>query len=610
MKKSSLRRLLFLTRSVVVVALLVICLPMLLNAADRRRSLLNKYGAPISKAEGYRSEYDGKTVDFSANPSRTVLPDNYIEVPLDQTVWMDGIGDWFNPSNWSAGVPNASTIAQINNGGTAEITSGIAAASRVELGIAAGDVGTVSTSGSGSLQDEGAMYIGEQGTGTVSITAGASVSSYVFVLGQTPGSNGTATVSGPGSTWTNLNFCFVGSDGTGTLNITNAGTVIASDTGVGAGVGSGIVVVDGAGSTWSHGGTIVIGGNAKGVGTVTISNGGTVFTGGVGGSFGSTIGYNSGSNGTVNVSGVGSTWTNMGPLAVSAGGDGTLNIMDGGAVSNSYGVLGSSISGGSGTVAVDGLGSTWTNNAELFVGAPDGVGMLVITGGSEVSDTNGFIAFGDENNHSTGSVDIDGAASTWTNSGNLYIGGSESGAGGNGVLHVNDGGTVSAASVTVWDSGTLSGNGSVQATNGTTIEGTLAPEQTLSIAGNVTLSNTASTLSTVTPDDADNVVVGGTANLDGDLEVTLTGGPFTVGTQYTLLQANSGLNGSTFSDVSINSPPGINPEITYDTDHVYLVIEPGGTPTPTPTVTPTVTPRPAPTPRSRPAPRPRPTPPR
>jgi hypothetical protein len=104
------------------------------------------------------------------------------------------------------------------------------------------------------------------------------------------------------------------------------------------------------------------------------------------------------------------------------------------------------------------------------------------------------------------------------------------------------------------------------------IEGTLAPEQTLSIAGNVAFSSTAITLLTVTPDDADNVLVGGTAKLDGQLQVTLTGGPFTVGAQYTLLQANDGLNGTTFTDVSITFPPGINPQITYDTNHVYLVI--------------------------------------
>src|SRR4030095_12917609 len=105
------------------------------------------------------------------------------------------------------------------------------------------------------------------------------------------------TVSGPGSTWTNSVFCFVGSDGMGTLSITNGGSVTASDTGVGAGVGSGIVVVDGTGSTWSNDGTIVVGGNANGMGAVTISNGGTVFTGGGGGTLGLTPGYDLGITG-------------------------------------------------------------------------------------------------------------------------------------------------------------------------------------------------------------------------------------------------------------------------------------------------------------------------
>jgi outer membrane autotransporter protein len=126
------------------------------------------------------------------------------------------------------------------------------------------------------------------------------------------------------------------------------------------------------------------------------------------------------------------------------------------------------------------------------------------------------------------------------------------------------------------------------------------------VDGNLALSADASTLSTVTPDAADNVIVQGTATLDGHLQVAVTGGPFIVGTQYTLLQASGGLNGTTFSDVSITSPPGINSQVTYDATHVYLVIESGGTPTPT--VTPTATPRPTPTPRSRPTPRTRPTP--
>jgi T5SS/PEP-CTERM-associated repeat protein len=443
---------------------------------------------------------------LSADSVRMLPPENYVEVPLGETVWTDGTGDWFNPANWSAGVPNSSVIALINNGGTAQITSGAAAASELELGVGAQDVGTLSTSGSGNLQDEGSLYVARSGTGTLNVVNGSVVSSTRFIIGENSGSNGTATVSGSGSMWTNLVVCVVGFEGTGSLNITNGGNVSDSDAGVGTVAGgTGTVTVDGSGSMWTHPGTITVAGG--GTGTLTISNGGTVFTSGSGGTFGSAIGYGSGSNGTVNVSGVGSTWTNKGPLALGdSGGTGTLNIMNGGAVSNSNGVL-SSILGGSGNVAVDGFGSTWINKGDLFVGALDGVGMVAITGGGEVSDANGFIAFGDENHHSTGSVDIDGATSTWTNSGNLYVGGNESGAAGVGVLHLTNGGTVSADSITVWSPGTVSGSGLIQATNGMTVQGALMPEQTLSINGNLALSSDASTLCIVTPDDADNVVI-------------------------------------------------------------------------------------------------------
>ena len=41
-----------------------------------------------------------------------------------QTIWTDATGDWFTAGNWSAGVPNAMTDAQINNNGIAQIMAG------------------------------------------------------------------------------------------------------------------------------------------------------------------------------------------------------------------------------------------------------------------------------------------------------------------------------------------------------------------------------------------------------------------------------------------------------------------------------------------------------
>jgi T5SS/PEP-CTERM-associated repeat protein len=466
------------------------------------------------------------------------------------TIWTDATGDWFTPANWSAGVPDSSTTAQINNGGTAQIMASGAAASEVDLGVAAGDMGTLSVSGGGTLQAVGAMNVGENGTGTLSITKGGTVSDSAAVVGAGPG---------------------------------------AKDS----------VLVDGPGSTWSHDGGITLGVNAKGYGTLTISNGGTVISGGTGA--GSVIGHNPASLGGVVVTGAGSMWTNKASLSIGdAGGVGELDIRDGGAVSN-----GNSIPG-NGEVIVDGMGSTWTISGDLSVGDVFGGNAAVtITQGGQVSSTSGFIGGGSDSN---GTVSVAGANSTWSNSGNVYVGGNASGAVGSGQLQIVNDGTVGAAAITVWSTGGLTGKGFVQAAL-VTNHGTFSPNQIMSISGDLTFDSAATMLSTVTPNVADSVMVGGTAVLDGNLNVTLTENAFVVGMQYTLLTANGGLNGTTFGNVSITAPPGVTAQVTYDTNDVVLTIESSATPTPTATTTPSATPRQTPTPRIAPTARPRPTPP-
>jgi T5SS/PEP-CTERM-associated repeat protein len=389
------------------------------------------------------------------------------------TIWVDATGDWFTAANWSAGVPDSGTTAQINNGGTAQIMATDAAASEVDLGVAAGDVGTLSVSGGGTL---GPMNIGESGTGTLNITGGGVLSSGDSVLG-----------------------------------------------------------------TFS----------------------------------------------------------------------------------------------GSGTVTVNGRGSTWTISGDLSVGSGSGgIGMVTINEGGQVTSDNGFIGNGSASN---GTVTVAGGNAAWNNSGNVYVGGDASGAVGTGELHLLNAATVRAASVTVWSTGFLTGNGFVEA--GVANDGTLAPNPIISITGDLSFDPAAIMSTTVMPAIADEVMVAGIAGLDGNLDVTLTGGPFIVGMQYTLLTATGGLNGTTFANVSITAPAGVTAQATYDTNDVFLTIEsapsptptPTGTvsptptattsPTPTPTVTisptptatatttPSATPRQTPTPRIGPTPRPRPTPP-
>ena len=142
------------------------------------------------------------------------------------TAWTDGTGNWFTPANWSAGVPNANTDAQINNGGNAQITSSGAETGGLEIGVGVQDSGTLSTSGSGDLQTGGLMYIARSGTGNLSISSGGSVSSGRFIIGENAGSQGTVTVSGVDSTWSNSVVCFIGFDGNATLNVTNGGQLL------------------------------------------------------------------------------------------------------------------------------------------------------------------------------------------------------------------------------------------------------------------------------------------------------------------------------------------------------------------------------------------------
>ena len=214
-----------------------------------------------------------------------------------------------------------------------------------------------------------------------------------------------------------------------------------------------------------------------GCGTLKISDG-YVFIKGY-----SVIGNQSNSTGEVSVDGPGSTWTNRNSFYVGNYGNGTLNITNGGAVSNedSYNYCGyiGSRSGSTGEVRVDGSGSKWTNNDDLYVGR-EGIGALNITSGGTVSSYDGHI--GDESG-STGEVTVDGSGSKWTNSRGLDVGNY-----GNGTLNITSGGVIrnsyghighqsgSTGEVTVngsgskWENGALdvgySGNGTLSITSG------------------------------------------------------------------------------------------------------------------------------------------------
>jgi T5SS/PEP-CTERM-associated repeat protein len=293
-------------------------------------------------------------------------------ISFGQTIWTDGTGDWFLGTNWSAGVPNSSTQAQVNNSGTAQITTSGAAAASILLGWNdISELGNLSISGAGRLTVQQDLAVGGLGNGTLSITNGAQVSDFSGEIGYT----------------------------------------ITSHPGV-----SGNATVDGASSSWTHASDLHVG---YGTGTLTISNGATVLSG-----FGhlATFGEFPGrSNGSVTVTGIGSTWTNSFDLWLGENGTGILNILNGGSISNGTGQIGYGF-GADGTATIDGVGSTWTNNGFFYVGGEQGGnGVLNITNGGHVN-SNGSFAYIGYGAASQSSATIDGAGSLWNNFHGLYVG--------------------------------------------------------------------------------------------------------------------------------------------------------------------------------------------
>lgn len=175
-------------------------------------------------------------------------------------------GNWSTGSTWSAGEPGFSStaniishtvaidqvgeVANLLNIGTAsgqtgnlEITDGsldigdfnpgTVPDGAIRVGQAAGSTGNLTMSGGtvfiaediGGVDGSGDLIIGENGTGTVTISGGTFTAGDEILLGLAAGSSGTLTVSG-GTVATGLRDIRVGfGDGHGELNISGTGVV-------------------------------------------------------------------------------------------------------------------------------------------------------------------------------------------------------------------------------------------------------------------------------------------------------------------------------------------------------------------------------------------------
>jgi T5SS/PEP-CTERM-associated repeat protein len=416
----------------------------------------------------------------------------------------------------------------------------------------------------GTPPGTGTIFVGASGTGSFMAQNGSTITTVDSYVGHLLGATGTATVDG--STWANSGDSFVGNQGTGVFNVLNGGAVtVAGNTIVGADTtGNGTVNISGAGSSWTTTGVTILGGNALttagGAGTINVTNGGTytandnVF-----------LGFTSGATGTVNISGVGSTWTSNGLVtvvggndgSVPAGGNGTINVLGGATFDTTAGdvLLGNDPSETSnGTVNVS--GATW-NASGIFVGE-SGNGTLNITNGATV--TADLLIAGDCS-CSRGAVNVTGGSAltvatdvvlgfdgvgTMNVSGtgtavtmrDLYLGLT---GGATGTLNVSGPASVTARDLLIG----FGGMGTVNVQNGAslTATGDVAIGVTGGANGTVNVSGAGSTLT------ADNIMlIGGGGGGTGALNVfdggTVSGTSFVFNGDRVFVGAGSVINGS------------------------------------------------------------------
>lgn len=326
------------------------------------------------------------------------------------TVMVTGAGSsWNNTYSIVAGLGGKGNLT-ISDGATVS-------SSNSYIGNNAGSTGTVTVNGAGSSLESGSLFVGYNGKGNLTISDGATVSNNYGYIGYSAGSAGTVTVTGADTNW-NSSDIFVGIGGEGNLTIRDGATARGYGY-IGDTVGSaGIVTIAGAGSSWNANGINVTNGS------LTISDSAMVS-----GYFG-VIGHASDSAGTVTVTGAGSSW-NAYNIDVT---NGSLTISDGATVS-SLNNIGGSV-GSTSTVEVTGTGSS-LESGWLYVSYSGGEGRLTISDGATVSSENGFIGNSDIGNTvgSTGTVEVTGVGSSWNNTGDIYVG--------SGDLTISDGATVS-----------------------------------------------------------------------------------------------------------------------------------------------------------------------
>jgi T5SS/PEP-CTERM-associated repeat protein len=308
--------------------------------------------------------------------------------------------------------------------------------------LAAASPGLAAITTTGSILDNGNIYVGYTAAGTLQVNGTSVLDRNEGYIGYNAAATGTATITGSGAKWT-FSFpnesLYVGYSGTGTLNIQAGGQVIGGtypspgSMYVAYNLGStGTVTVTGAGSSWTNPYEPINVGYS-GNGTLDIEPGGQVTCGVVSTQDKCILGCNSGSQGTVIVNGQDANWTCNARVYVGYNGNGNVTVEAGGQITSWGAILGENLSS-HGTAKVTGSGSVWTLSGLNLGSFDNSSGTLTVEAGGHVNSSDSTLGL---NGGTSGTVTVTGAGSMWTTN-TLYVG-----TGGSGTVDIEAGGQAS-----------------------------------------------------------------------------------------------------------------------------------------------------------------------
>jgi T5SS/PEP-CTERM-associated repeat protein len=376
----------------------------------------------------------------------------------------------------ASGTLEVSTLSTLNTTTTAIASTGDASMS----------LSSTSWNSTGPIQIGG---IGTNGQLTIGSLAGLTLNTWgISVGGQngtgalTVANGGSITAAAGSSPSVGIQIGFPSGSVSGQMSIQDGGAVsvgsvyLYADT---AG-GSAALEMDGSHALLNTG----IGGMTLDGGTVTATNGATLDLGGA-------LSLNAGQvslQSSASLSAPSVTLGNYLPSLAGVGGasgTATLTVEGGASVSGVQLLIAGLNAGSNGTMTLTGDGTTWGNTGGAVIVGFTGTGTLNIADGATLTSINGNLLTGAsgagfiaEGPGGRGSVNISGDDSTWEADGDVQVGGA-----GTGALNLSDSAEMTAVNMSIGSA--QSGSGTVSLTGGSlTLSGTL----TVGDAGSGTLS--------------------------------------------------------------------------------------------------------------------------